>query len=97
MIGLLHFEHQKRLTAEQSLEHQYLQQFHDPNAERVADRKVHPSIDDDVKKSTAFYRDTLYRQISDRRNPSGSGYGGYGGDSGRDGGASTRSYDARRS
>ena len=78
MIGLLHFEPHKRLTAEEALQHRYIQQFHDPAAERIAERKVLPSIDDDDKKSTAFYRDQLYRQISDRRNSSKSGYG-YGG------------------
>ena len=92
MIALLHFEPDKRLTAEKALQHRYLQQLHDPAAERVADRKVHPSIDDDDKKPTAFYRDQLYKQINSRR----AGYGAYGGDSGRDGGASTRSYDGRR-
>ena len=99
MIGLLHFEPHKRFTAEEALQHRYIQQFHDPAAERIAERPVLPSIDDDDKKSTAFYRDQLYRQISDRRNASKPGYGGYGGNSGRDhgdGGASTRSYDSRR-
>lgn len=91
MIGLLHFEPHKRLTAEEALQHRYIQQFHDPAAERIAERKVLPSIDDDDKKSTAFYRDQLYRQISDRRNSSKSGYGyGGGADSGRSYGGDSR-------
>jgi len=93
MIALLHFEPEKRVSAEGALAHRYIQQFHDPTAERVAERIVRPSIDDDDKKSTAFYRDKLYQQISDKRK----GFGG-GQLSGRDdGGASVRSYgDSRR-
>jgi len=99
MIALLHLEPHKRVTAEGALSHAYIRQFHDPAAERTAERKVLPSIDDDDKKSTAYYRDQLYRQISDRRNSTKNGFGGgnYSGRDHTDGGASVRSYsDSRR-
>ena len=91
MMGLLHFEHEKRLTAEESLAHRYIQQFHDPAAERVALHNVSPSIDDDDKKSTAFYRDQLYTQISTRRYSKAPGGGQISGRDYTDGGASVRS------
>ena len=78
MIGLLSFEPEKRLTAEGALEHRYIQQFHDPAAERTAASVVHMTIDDDAKMTTAFYRDKLYSDFCDKRKT----YGG-GGDSGR--------------
>ena len=69
MIALLHFEPEKRVSAEGALAHRYIQQFHDPTAERVAERIVRPSIDDDDKKSTAFYRDKLYQQVRSQSPP----------------------------
>ena len=56
LIHLLHFDPAKRISAKQALEHPYIQQFHDPSVERVAAKPVKPTIADDDKKSTNFYR-----------------------------------------
>jgi len=61
---LLHFDPRKRPTAEQALEHEYVKQFHDANAEHTALRKVRVMIDDNTKKSTAVYRERLYHEIT---------------------------------
>jgi len=63
LVGLLHFDPSKRTSAVQALAHPYISQFHDPSVERDADRVVKPSVDDDEKKSTNFYREKLYAEI----------------------------------
>jgi len=63
MIHLLHFDPAKRISATQALDHPYIAQFHDPSVERIATKAVKPTIDDDEKKSTNFYREKLYSQI----------------------------------
>jgi serine/threonine protein kinase len=85
MLAMLEFDPTKRISAEDSLNHPYIHQFHDPSVERQATFKVtdddetkrrvpsaakgsRPSlIDDDDKRSTAFYRDQLYAAINQRR------------------------------
>ena len=54
----------QRLSAVGALEHPYIAQFHNAAAERVATRPVRPTIPDDEKKSTNFYRDKLYAHIT---------------------------------
>jgi len=64
LIHLLHFDPNKRITAQQALQHPYIAQFHDPAVERSATKPVKPIISDDEKKSTNFYREKLYNQIN---------------------------------
>jgi len=64
MIHLLHFDPNKRITAQQALQHPYIAQFHDPAVERSAPKAVKPYISDDEKKSTNFYREKLYTQFA---------------------------------
>lgn len=61
---LLQFDPSKRLTAEKSLEHPYVSQFHDKERERAAEFKVKIKIDDNEKKSTSVYRERLYHEIT---------------------------------
>ena len=63
LIHLLHFEPDKRLTAEEALEHPYIGQFHDKSVERVALQPVRSRTNDDMKMSTAYYRDELYKMV----------------------------------
>ena len=46
MKNLLHFNPNKRLTAEQALKHPYVAQFHNPDEEPNCTKKIHISIDD---------------------------------------------------
>jgi len=64
LIQLLHFNPDLRMSAKDALEHPYIAQFHDPSVERVATKPVKPLIPDDEKKSTNFYREKLYNQIT---------------------------------
>ena len=63
LIHLLHFDPSLRISAEEALAHPYIATFHDPSVERIATKAVKPTIDDDEKKSTNFYREKLYSQI----------------------------------
>ena len=62
LIHLLHFDPEKRMTANEALAHSYIAQFHDPSVERTSTVKVQPQIPDDEKKSTNHYREALYTQ-----------------------------------
>lgn len=64
---LLQFNPEKRITAEESLQHPFVAQFHNRDAEPVMDRKVNIPIDDDTKFDIDVYRDQLYDDIQ-RRN-----------------------------
>ena len=64
MKALLAFDPAQRPSAEQALAHPYVAQFHDLAAEKVAERKVEMVIDDNVKKTTAVYREMLYHVIT---------------------------------
>lgn len=64
LIQLLRFNPKHRVSAEQALEHPYVQQFHDPVAERSATRCVSVPVSDDEKRSTNYYRDQLYGHIT---------------------------------
>ena len=44
--NLLQFNPNKRLTAEQALQHPYVQQFHNPEEEPVCTKKIFIPIDD---------------------------------------------------
>ena len=64
LIHLLHFDPNLRISATTALEHPYLAQFHDPSVERNAQRVVKPTVPDDEKKTTNYYREKLYSQIT---------------------------------
>ena len=64
MKALLAFDPAQRPSAEQALAHPYVAQFHDLAAERVAEKRVEMVIDDNVKKTTAVYREMLYHVIT---------------------------------
>jgi len=60
---LLMFNPEKRMTAEQALEHPYVAQFHVPEEEINYDKKIVIPIDDNKKLTVADYRDSLYTSI----------------------------------
>jgi len=64
---LLQFNPDKRLTAEQSLAHPYLAQFHCPEDEPSCPRPIRISMDDDTRFTISAYRKNLYRIIIQRR------------------------------
>ena len=64
MRRLLSFDPAKRPTAAEALQHPYVAQFHDAANEGDAPHKVRCVIDDNVKKSTAVYRERLYHEIT---------------------------------
>jgi len=64
---LLHFNPNKRLTAEEVLRHPYLADFHNPYDEPEAGRIITTSINDNTKYSIREYRDKLYHEISKKK------------------------------
>ncbi|XP_072855677.2 mitogen-activated protein kinase 15 isoform X1 [Pogona vitticeps] len=64
---LLVFNPEKRLTAEEALEHPYVQRFHCPSKEPALDHSVVLPLDDDVQLSVAEYRNKLYEMILARK------------------------------
>ncbi|XP_031441893.1 mitogen-activated protein kinase 15 [Clupea harengus] len=65
--GLLVFNPEKRLTAEQCLQHPYVSRFHNPARELCLDYDVILSVDDDVQLSVMQYRNKLYEMIIEKR------------------------------
>ncbi|CAL8296932.1 unnamed protein product [Lota lota] len=64
---LLVFNPDKRLTAEQALEHPYVARFHNPVKEPVLGYSVVLSVGDDTQLSVVQYRNKLYEMILERR------------------------------
>jgi len=64
---LLHFNPSKRYTAEQTLRHPYLADFHNPDDEPEAGRIIKTPIDDNKKFGIREYRDKLYQEISKKK------------------------------
>jgi len=60
---LLMFNPDKRMTAEEALEHPYVAQFHAPEEEINCEKIITIRIDDDKKLTVAAYRDELYTSI----------------------------------
>jgi len=60
---LLQFNPNKRINADQSLEHPYLEQFHNPEEEIACERPIEIPISDNKKLSVAAYRDELYNNV----------------------------------
>ncbi|TNN61431.1 Mitogen-activated protein kinase 15 [Liparis tanakae] len=65
--ALLVFNPDKRLTAEQALQHPYVARFHNPAKEPALNYDVVLSVDDDVQLSVVQYRNQLYEMILERR------------------------------
>ncbi|KAK6327814.1 hypothetical protein J4Q44_G00034600 [Coregonus suidteri] len=64
---LLVFNPDKRLTAEQALQHLYVSRFHNPAKEPGLDSDVILPVDDDVQLSVVQYRNKLYEMILEKR------------------------------
>ena len=65
--NLLHFNPNKRLTAEQALRHPYVAQFHNPDDEPKSNKVITIPIDDNTKFTIREYRDRLYQEISKKK------------------------------
>jgi mitogen-activated protein kinase 15 len=57
---LLHFNPNKRLTAEEALAHPYVAQFHNLKDESVCSKVISIPMDDDRKFSIREYRNKIY-------------------------------------
>ncbi|XP_044861532.1 mitogen-activated protein kinase 15 isoform X2 [Mauremys mutica] len=64
---LLVFNPNKRLTAEEALQHPYVKRFHCPAKEPSLDYDVILPLDDDIQLSVAEYRNKLYEMILERK------------------------------
>ncbi|XP_056410480.1 mitogen-activated protein kinase 15-like [Hyla sarda] len=64
---LLVFNPDKRLTAEEALEHPYVRRFHSVAREPALDYDVILPLDDDIQLSVAEYRNKLYEMILERK------------------------------
>uniref|UniRef100_A0A674MQ15 Mitogen-activated protein kinase 15 n=1 Tax=Takifugu rubripes TaxID=31033 RepID=A0A674MQ15_TAKRU len=65
--GLLVFNPDKRLTAEQALQHPYVSRFHNPAKEPALNYDVILPVDDAVQLSVVQYRNKLYEMMLERR------------------------------
>ncbi|XP_029448193.1 mitogen-activated protein kinase 15 isoform X2 [Rhinatrema bivittatum] len=64
---LLVFNPDKRLTAEEALQHPYVKRFHCPLREPSLDYDVILPVDDDIQLSVAEYRNKLYEMILEKK------------------------------
>ncbi|XP_054023220.1 mitogen-activated protein kinase 15 [Dryobates pubescens] len=64
---LLVFNPEKRLTAEEALQHPYVRRFHCPATEPSLDSEVILPLGDDTQLSVAEYRNKLYEMILERK------------------------------
>jgi len=60
---LLQFNPNKRITADESLEHPYVAQFHNPEEEITCKKVIQIPINDNKKLSVATYREELYNNV----------------------------------
>ncbi|NWT89357.1 MK15 kinase, partial [Lanius ludovicianus] len=67
---LLVFNPDKRLTAEEALQHPYVNRFHCPSREPSLDFDVILPLGDDVQLSVAEYRNKLYEMILEKKSKS---------------------------
>ncbi|NWU87163.1 MK15 kinase, partial [Onychorhynchus coronatus] len=67
---LLVFNPDKRLTAEEALQHPYVNRFHSPSREPSLDYNVVLPLGDDVQLSVAEYRNKLYELILEKKSRS---------------------------
>uniref|UniRef100_A0AAX7VKK8 Mitogen-activated protein kinase 15 n=1 Tax=Astatotilapia calliptera TaxID=8154 RepID=A0AAX7VKK8_ASTCA len=66
--GFLVFNPDKRLTAEQALQHPYLARFHNPAKEPTLNYDVVLPVDDDIQLSVVQYRNKLYEMVMMKEN-----------------------------
>uniref|UniRef100_T1J086 Protein kinase domain-containing protein n=1 Tax=Strigamia maritima TaxID=126957 RepID=T1J086_STRMM len=64
---LLHFNPERRLTAEQALEHPYVARFHNAAEEQALNYDVLPPLSDSVQLTVDEYRNKLYEMIHERK------------------------------
>ncbi|XP_062426803.1 mitogen-activated protein kinase 15 [Rhea pennata] len=64
---LLVFNPDKRLTAEEALQHPYVKRFHCPTREPSLGYDVILPVDDDIQLSVAEYRNKLYEMILEKK------------------------------
>ncbi|XP_051991960.1 mitogen-activated protein kinase 15 isoform X1 [Xyrauchen texanus] len=64
---LLVFNPDKRLNAEEALQHPYVSKFHNPAREQSLNYDVILPVDDDVQLSVTQYRNKLYEMILEKR------------------------------
>jgi len=67
---LLQFNPNKRITAEEALDHPFVSQFHNPGDEPGCDRIIKIPIDDNHKYSISEYRNKLYNDIIKKKKES---------------------------
>ncbi|XP_077124580.1 mitogen-activated protein kinase 15 [Ranitomeya variabilis] len=67
LTKLLVFNPDRRLTAEEALEHPYVRRFHSAAREPALDYDVILPLDDDIQLSVAEYRNKLYEMILERK------------------------------
>eukprot|EP01121_Diplochlamys_sp_Union-15-3_P010084 TRINITY_DN2794_c0_g1_i1.p1 TRINITY_DN2794_c0_g1~~TRINITY_DN2794_c0_g1_i1.p1 ORF type:complete len:374 (-),score=65.07 TRINITY_DN2794_c0_g1_i1:266-1360(-) len=67
LIKLLKFNPNKRITAEEALQHPYVAQFHNPINEPSCNKKIEIPIDDNTKYKIGDYRNKLYADILAKR------------------------------
>jgi len=59
----MHFNPQRRLSANEALRHPYVVQFHNPDDEFDCERPLSIPIDDNTKLTVSDYRDRLYNEV----------------------------------
>ncbi|XP_055076043.2 mitogen-activated protein kinase 15 [Misgurnus anguillicaudatus] len=64
---LLVFNPDKRLSADEALQHPYVSKFHNPAREPSLDYDVILPVDDDIQLSVTQYRNKLYEMILEKR------------------------------
>ncbi|XP_069127174.1 extracellular signal-regulated kinase 2-like isoform X4 [Argopecten irradians] len=64
---LLHFNPDKRITADEGLRHPYVSRFHNPSEEKSIDYDVVPPLSDDVQLTVDEYRNKLYEMIMQKK------------------------------
>ncbi|XP_059162528.1 extracellular signal-regulated kinase 2-like [Physella acuta] len=67
MKKLLHFNPDKRITAEEALQHPFVQRFHNASAEISLNFDVVPPLSDDVQLTVDEYRSKLYEMIMQKK------------------------------
>ncbi|KAH9523680.1 Mitogen-activated protein kinase 15 [Bulinus truncatus] len=67
MKKLLHFNPDKRITADEALRHPFVQKFHNPSSEISLNFDVVPPLSDDVQLTVDEYRSKLYEMIIQKK------------------------------
>ncbi|XP_071118914.1 extracellular signal-regulated kinase 2-like [Haliotis cracherodii] len=64
---LLHFNPDKRITADEAVRHPYVERFHNTSEELSLSYDVVPPLSDDVQRSVDEYRSMLYEMIMQKK------------------------------